>query len=58
MSKITDDPSYGVGRAEEVREMLDSILDEEMREILEDIAERYERIAEQTARRQTIDTKN
>jgi hypothetical protein len=45
MSNIADDPSYWLGRAREMREMLKSVSDKEMREIIEEIAEGYERIA-------------
>ena len=58
MSKSVDDPGYWLGRARETRELLKSILDEEMREILEEIADGYERIAEQTARRQGLNDKS
>jgi hypothetical protein len=52
MSKIGDDPSYWLGRAKEMREMLKSVSDKEMREIIEVIAEGYERIAKGIARKQ------
>jgi hypothetical protein len=52
MSNIGDDPSYWLGRAKEMREMLKSVSDEEMREIIEEIAEGYERIAEGIVRKQ------
>ena len=39
MSNIADDPSYWLGRAREMREMLKSVSDKEMREIIEEIAE-------------------
>ena len=45
MSNIADDPSYWLGRAKEMREMLKSVSDKEIREIIEEIAEGYERIA-------------
>ena len=45
MSNIADNPSYWLGRAKELREMLKSVSDEEMRALTEEIAEGYERIA-------------
>jgi hypothetical protein len=52
MSNIADDPSYWLGRAREVREMMKGVSDEEMREIIEEIADGYERIAERITRQQ------
>ncbi len=52
MSNIVDDPSYWLGRAREVREMMKSVSDKEMREIIEEIADGYERIAERITRQQ------
>ena len=52
MSNSADDPSYWLGRAREVREMMKSVSDEEMREIIEEIADGYERIAEGITRQQ------
>jgi len=51
MSNIADNPSYWLGRAKEMREMLKSVSDKEMREIIEEIAEGYERVAEGIARK-------
>ena len=51
MSSIEDDPSYWLGRAREMREMLKRVSDKEMREIIEEIAEGYERVAEGIARK-------
>ena len=45
MSNIADDPGYWLGRAEAMREMLKSVSDKEISEIIEEIAEGYERIA-------------
>ena len=58
MSNIADDPSYWLGRAREMREMLKSVSDKEMREIIEEIAEGYERIAELIARKQNSEIKS
>ena len=52
MSSIADNPSYWLGRAKELREMLKSVSDEEMRALAEEIAEGYERIAKGIARKQ------
>ena len=45
MCNIADDPSYWLGHAKEMREMLKSVSDKEIGEIIEEIAEGYERIA-------------
>jgi len=58
MSNIADDPSYWLGRAEEMREMLKSVSVEEMRELTEEIAEGYERIAKLIARKQKSQIKS
>jgi hypothetical protein len=58
MSSIEDDPSYWLGRAKEMREMLEGVLSEDMRAIIEEIAEGYERIAERIARQQNNPTKH
>jgi hypothetical protein len=50
MSSIEDDPSYWLGRAKEMREMLEDVLSEDMRAIMEEIAEGYERVAERIVR--------
>ncbi len=47
MSNIADDPGYSFGRAREVRELLKSISDAEMREIIDEISESHDRIAEE-----------
>jgi hypothetical protein len=52
MSNISDDPSYWLGCAKELREMLKSVSDEKAREIIEEIAEGYKRIANGIARKQ------
>ena len=39
MSNIAENPSYWLRRAKELREMLKSVSDEEMRELTEEIAE-------------------
>jgi hypothetical protein len=58
MSSIEDDPSYWLGCAKEMREMLEGVLSEDMRAIIEEIAEGYERIAERIARQQNNPTKH
>jgi hypothetical protein len=50
MSKNLDDPTYWSGRASDVRELLTQISDQEMKGILEEIAQGYERIADQMIR--------
>jgi hypothetical protein len=52
MSNIADDPSYWRARAREMRDLLETVSDEEMKELIEDIAERYEHLAEGIARQQ------
>ena len=51
MSNIADDPSYWLGRAKEMREMMKSVSDKEIGEIIEEISEGYERIAKGIIRR-------
>ncbi len=46
MSKITDDPAYWLGRAEEMREIANNTSDSKMKQIMDEIANSYERIAE------------
>jgi hypothetical protein len=58
MSNIADNPSYWLGRAKELREMLKSVSDEEMRALTEEIAEGYERIAKLIARKQKSQIKS
>ena len=58
MSNISDDPSYWLGRAGEMREILKSVLDEEMSEIIEEIAEGYERIAKGIIRKRDSQLKH
>jgi hypothetical protein len=57
MSNIAENPSYWLGRAKELREMLKSVSDEEMRELTEEIAEGYERMAKLIARKQNSQIK-
>ena len=57
MSNISDNPSYWLGRAKELREMLKSVSDEEMRALAEEIAEGHERIAKLIARKQNSQIK-
>jgi hypothetical protein len=52
MSNIADDPSYWLGQSKEMRDMLKSVSDKETREIIEEIAGGYERIAEGIGLRQ------
>jgi hypothetical protein len=56
-SNISDNPSYWLGRAKELREMLKSVSDEEMREHAEEIAEGYGHIAKLIARKQNSEIK-
>jgi hypothetical protein len=58
MSSIEDDPSYWLGRAREMREMLKSVSDKQMTEIIEEIAEGYERVAEGILRKQSSPIKH
>jgi hypothetical protein len=51
MSNTADAPSYWLGRAKEMREMLPSVLGEEMRGTIEVINEGYECIAERSVRK-------
>jgi hypothetical protein len=50
MTTETDYPAYWLERAKEAREVTKQIPDEEMRDILEEIARRYERVADQVRR--------
>ena len=45
MGNISDNPSYWLECAKELREMLKSVSDEEMEALAEEIAEGYERLA-------------
>ncbi|MGA7326753.1 MAG: hypothetical protein WBX25_20235 [Rhodomicrobium sp.] len=46
MNKITNDPAYWLGRAKEMREIANNTSDGKMKEIMDEIANSYERIAE------------
>jgi hypothetical protein len=46
MADISDDRDHCLGRAKEARDAAKRISDQEMRNILEEIAKSYERIAE------------
>jgi len=46
MSKVTDNPAYWLGQAKDVRETAKQISDQIMKDILEEIARGYERIAD------------
>jgi hypothetical protein len=46
----TDDPAYWLERAREAREVTKHLSDQDMRDILEEIAGRYERVADQVRR--------
>jgi hypothetical protein len=46
MTDRSDDPDYWLGRAEVVRDMAEQISDPQTKEILEDLAKGYERMAE------------
>jgi hypothetical protein len=45
MTTETDDPAFWLARAKAAREMAQQVLDEEMRDILGEIAKAYERVA-------------
>ncbi len=47
MSKVTDNPAYWLDRAKDVRETAKQISDQTTKDILEEIARGYERIADQ-----------
>jgi hypothetical protein len=47
MTTETDDPAYWLERAKETREITKQVPDQEMRDILEEIARCYERVADQ-----------
>ncbi|MGA7327889.1 MAG: hypothetical protein WBX25_26245 [Rhodomicrobium sp.] len=46
MAKTTDNPAYWLKRANDVRDIAKHISDQEMKDILEEIARGYERIAD------------
>jgi hypothetical protein len=50
MTTETDDPAYWLERAKETREVTKHIPDQDMKDILEEIARRYERVADQVRR--------
>jgi hypothetical protein len=50
MTTETDNPAYWLGRAEAVREIAEQGLDQVTRDILEEIARRYERVADHMQR--------
>jgi hypothetical protein len=45
MTTETDDPAFWLARAKAARDMAEQLLDEEMRDILGEIAKAYERVA-------------
>jgi len=47
MTTRTDDPAFWLKRAKDVREIAEQLQDEEMKDILEEIARGYERVAGQ-----------
>jgi hypothetical protein len=47
MTRETDDPAFWLRRAKEVREIAEQLSDQEMRDILEEIARGYQRVAHQ-----------